>query len=107
MPLASKMHDAIPEALQPWYCNDAGAAGKAVPNARCLDFFVKFGPTCGYFPEPSKLYYIYKAKDEEVARAAFEGFGLEINYSKGQRYLGGFIGSSRSKEKWLADLVVK
>jgi hypothetical protein len=33
MPLASRMRETIPEALQPWYCNDAGAAGKALPNA--------------------------------------------------------------------------
>ena len=33
MPLASKMCEAIPKALQPWYCDDAGAAGKALPNA--------------------------------------------------------------------------
>jgi hypothetical protein len=50
MSLASKMRDAIPEALRLWYCNDAGIAGKAVPNAWCLDFLVKFGPTYGYFP---------------------------------------------------------
>ena len=53
------------------------------------------------------MYYICKAEDEEVALAAIEGFGLEINYSRGQRYLGGFIRSAKTKEKWLADLVVK
>jgi hypothetical protein len=47
MPLASRMHETIPEALQPRYCDDAGAAGKALPNARCLDFLVKFGPQYG------------------------------------------------------------
>jgi hypothetical protein len=40
MPLASRMREMIPEALQPWYCDDAGAAGKAVPNATFLDFLV-------------------------------------------------------------------
>jgi hypothetical protein len=44
MPLAFKMHEAIPKALQPWYCNNASVAGKAMPNAWCLDFHVKFGP---------------------------------------------------------------
>jgi hypothetical protein len=107
MPLASKMREAIPEALQPWYCDDAGAAGRALPNARCLDFLVKFGPTYGYFPEPGKSHYICKADDEPAARQAFEGFGLEINYSRGQRYLGGFIGSARKKEEWLGDMVGK
>ncbi len=38
MPLASRMSEMIPEALQPWYCNNAGAAGKAMPNACCLNF---------------------------------------------------------------------
>ncbi len=80
MPLASKMRNANPKALQPWYCNDTGTAGKAVTNAQCLDFLLKFGPTYGYFSEPSKSYYICKTEDEEVTCAAFEGFGLEINY---------------------------
>ena len=50
MPLASRMRETIPEALQPWYCGNAGAAGKALPNGQCLDFLVKFGPQYGYFP---------------------------------------------------------
>ncbi len=107
MPLASKMREAIPEALQPWYCDDAGAAGKTLPNACCLDFLVKFGLQYGYFPEPGKSYYICKAKDEDVACQAFESFGLEINYLRGQCYLGGFIGSAKKKEMWLAELVEK
>ncbi len=81
MPIASKMHEAIPKALQLWYCNNAGAAGKAImPNAWCLDFLVKFGPPHGYFPKPGKLYYICKVKDKPTARQAFESFGLKINY---------------------------
>jgi len=107
MPLACRMREMIPEALQPWYCNDAGAAGKALPNARCLNFLVKFGPQYGYFPEPGKSYYICKAKDEDAARQAFESFGLNINYSRGQRYLGGFIGSAEKKEEWLVGMVDK
>ena len=30
MPLASRMRETIPEALLPWYCNDADTAGKAL-----------------------------------------------------------------------------
>ncbi len=33
MPLASRMRETIPEALQLCYCDNAGAAGKAMPNA--------------------------------------------------------------------------
>ena len=96
MPLASRMRETIPKALQPWYCDNAGAAG----NAQCLDFLVKFGPQYGYFPKPGKSYYICKAEDEDTARQAFASFGLDINYSRGQRYLGGFIGSAKKKEEW-------
>jgi hypothetical protein len=77
----------------------------ALPNARCLDFLVKFGPHYSYFPKPSKLYYICKAKDEDPAHQAFESFGLKINYMRGQRYLSGFIRSADKKEMWLAELV--
>ncbi len=70
---------------------------------------MKFGPQYGYFPEPGKSYYIYKAEDEDAARQAFESFGLVINNSSGQRYLGGFIGSAEKKKKgeWLVGMVDK
>jgi len=70
---------------------------------------VKFGPQYGYFPEPSKSYDIYmcKAKNKDAACQAFESFGLKINYSRGQQYLGGFIGSASTNKLWLAKMVVK
>ncbi|KAL3826409.1 hypothetical protein ACHAXA_008617 [Cyclostephanos tholiformis] len=55
-------------------------------------------PAYGYYPKPRKSYYICKAEDEPAARRAFEGYNLEINYSRGQRYLGGFLGSAQKKE---------
>ena len=61
----------------------------------------------GYFPEPGKSYYIYEAEDEDTARQAFKSFGFDINYSRGQRYLGGFIGSAKKKEEWLVGMVEK
>ncbi len=68
---------------------------------------MKFGPPYGYFPKPGKSYYICKAEDEPTARQAFESFGLKINYSRGQGYLGCFIGSTLRKEEWLGELVSK
>ncbi len=53
------------------------------------------------------MYYICKAEDEPTACQAFESFGLKINYSRGQRYLGGFIKSTQWKEEWLGELVSK
>jgi hypothetical protein len=107
MPLASTMREEFPETLQPWYCNDAGGASKALPNAQRLNFLVKLGPPYSYFPKPGKSYYICKAEDEPAACQAFESFGHEINYSRGQRYLGGLIGSTQGKEEWLGELVSK
>ncbi len=53
------------------------------------------------------MYYICKAEDEPVPCRAFEGYGLEINYLRGQRYLGSFIGSAQKKEEWLGGMVGK
>ena len=54
---------------------------------------------------PAKSYYICKAEDEDTARQAFESFGLDINYTRGQCYLGGFIVSAEKKEEWLVRMV--
>ena len=107
LPLAKQMRSKFPTALQPWFADDSGAAGEAEANAGCLDFLVKHGPKYGYFAEPSKSCYICKVEDEPVARQAFERLGLEMNFSCGERYLGGFIGSGASKELWLGDMVAK
>ena len=107
MLLVSRMLEAILKALQPWYFKDAGAAGKALSNAPCLDFLVKFGPQYGYFPEPSKSYFVCKAEDKDTAHQAFESFGLNINCARGQRYLSGFIVSAGKKEELLAGILTR
>ena len=66
---------------------------------RCLEYLVINGTEIGYFPEPGKSWYICKEEDEEVAKQAFVDRGLTINYTRGQKYLGGFIGSTILKEE--------
>ncbi|KAL7530960.1 hypothetical protein ACHAXR_003773, partial [Thalassiosira sp. AJA248-18] len=105
MPLAARMRETIPDALQPWFADDAAGTGKAIHNAQCLDFLMTHGPRYGYFPEPDKCYSICKAGDEGVARAAFEQH--VINYTRGRRYLGSFTGSEATKELWLTEMVEK
>ncbi len=68
---------------------------------------MKFGLAYGYFPKPHKSYYICKVEDKPAACQAFEGYDLKINYLRGQRYLGRFIGSAQKKEGWLGDMVSK
>ena len=76
-------------------------------NAGCLDFLRVFGPRYGYFVDPSKSHYICKAEDELEARVEFERIGADINFTQGERYLGGFIGSGAAKKRWLGEMVAK
>jgi hypothetical protein len=105
LPLAQSMRTEIPEALQPWYADDSSAVGTARQSARCLLHLQTEGPRYGYFPEASKCIYVCKAEDEQLAREAFEGLGLNIQYSRGERYLGGFVGSGERKEEWIKEKV--
>jgi hypothetical protein len=105
LPLLKRMRVAVPDALAPAYADDTAAAGKAVHNAACLSYLMRHGPRYGYFPEPGKSWYICKAEDEAVARQVFEANDLDIQFSRGQRYLGGFIGSNASKVDWLGSMV--
>ena len=110
MPLAEKMAEEVPGALQPWYADDSArvACGTALDNAKCLEFLIREGPKYGYHPVPAKSWYICKAEDEEDARLAFSSLGLQINFTnEGKRYLGGFIGSGEGKKIWLGEMVEK
>ena len=105
LPLAEGMRAEIPEALQPWFADDSGSAGRANDNARCLKYLCVHGPQYGYFPEPEKSWYVCKLRDEEVAKAAFAALGLTIQMTRGKRYLGGFLGSETTKHLWLNEMV--
>ena len=114
MPIVEQMRAALPETLVPWYADDSGAVGKAADTARGLKFLQEEGPRYGYHPEPAKCIYVCKAEDEACAREEFERLGLHIQYSRGERYLGGFVGSAKEKDKlikekvenWVQDVLV-
>jgi hypothetical protein len=105
LPLLKRMHEAVPDVLAPSYADDTAAAGKAVHNAVCLSYLLRHGPRYGYFPDPGKSWYVCKVEDEAVAQQAFEANDLDIQYSCGQRYLGGFIWGNASKTDWLGSMV--
>jgi hypothetical protein len=107
LPLARSMRQAIPDALQPWFADDSSAVGTAEQAAQCLLHLQQEGPRYGYFPEASKCIYVCKAEDEPTAREVFERHGLKILYSRGERYLGGFVGSGPKKEEWINEKVAK
>ena len=104
LPLYSKMRTEISHALQPWFADDPGAAGKAEAYAQCLKYLVRHDPQYGYYPEPAKSWYIYKADEEEVVMAAFESRDLQIEHIHRQRHLKGFIGSDKTKKEWVGKL---
>ena len=39
--------------------------------------------------------------DKPAVRAVFEAKGLKIQYTRGTRYLGSFVGNKESMEKWV------
>jgi len=53
----------------------------------------------GYFPEPEKSYLVVQPDFVEEAKDHFKDF--KINIVTGQRFLGGFIGSSTDTKTWL------
>jgi hypothetical protein len=101
LPLARSMRQAIPDALQPWFADDSSAVGTAKQSAQCLLHLQQEGPRYGYFPEATKCIYVCKAEDKPIAQKAFESRGLTIQYSRGERYLGGYVGSGPKREEWV------
>ena len=95
------MINVIPEYLQPWVANDSSSGGKVIHNATCLNYLLEHGPRYGYFPSPSKSWYICKEVDEPPVIKAFQQFNLPIKMTRGHAYLGGFIGNATTKDEWL------
>lgn len=105
LPLAEHLRKAVPDALTPWYADDSAAAGQAEQCARALRFLETFGPIYGYYPEAEKSYFICKEEDEPQAKVAFYSYGLKVQFVRGMRYLGGFIGGYDYKLEWVREKV--
>ena len=105
-PLAEHLRKTFPDILQPWYADDSALMGQHKDNAACLKALSTAGPWFGYFPEPEKSWYICNEDEEAVARKEFESHGLNINFTRGHIYMGGFIGDTESFELWLNPLIL-
>ena len=88
LPLVNDMRAAIPEALQPWFANDAGAAGKAKYNAACMVYLDIHGPQFGYYLEQAKSWYICKAEERGSCTASVQGEGLDYQIFLGEEISG-------------------
>jgi hypothetical protein len=102
LPLGEKLRRAVPGATLPTFADDVAAVGNVVSCARSLEFLSEVGPIYGYFPEPEKTHVICKEEDELEAKVAFLTRGLDVKYSRGQRYLGGFIGRKKERDEWVS-----
>jgi hypothetical protein len=105
MPLVEHVRRFEPDALTPWYANDAAAVGQAESCAKSLWFLSVYGPIYGYYAEPEKSYYIRKEEDEAMAKCAFYSYGLKVIFLRGKRYLGGFVGAKDDKLRWVEEKV--
>jgi hypothetical protein len=93
--------------LQPWYTNDLAMMGASKRIARVFQLLMEKGPSVGYFPEPAKSYHICPKEKEAEARAAFKEAGIEVNFCRGKRYVGGFVSLEAMLERWLNPMVKK
>jgi hypothetical protein len=62
---------------------------------------VRLGPSVGYFPEPEKSWCICTRAEEEVTRAILAESGMRPNFTRGMKYVGGWVGSEKMKERWI------
>ena len=105
MPLCERVRARVRRTLQAWYADDMCGAATARQNAAMMQALEDLGPKYGYFANSGKSWYVCKGEDEAVARQAFAEVGLTIQFSRGHRYLGGWIGAADSKEEWVKSQV--
>jgi hypothetical protein len=74
--------------------------------AQLMQLLEEYGPTRGYYPEPSKSIFVPsppEAKDDCQRRLA----EFKFEFQDGSRYVGGFIGSDDAKREWLEPQIQK
>ena len=98
MPLIESLKDRD-KYLQTWYADDSGALGALENLVEWLSSLTENGPKYGYYPEPSKSYFVVHPNFVEKAHQLFDRFGIRI--VEGRRYLGGLIGSDEGKNRFI------
>ena len=99
-------------AKQVWYADDSAAGSRLEKLRKWWDLLVEIGPQYGYFPNSSKTHVLAKPQYVETAKEIFKDTSIVIS-TKGERYLGGAIGTStfvhefveRRVECWVDEMV--
>ena len=106
VPMAEALRRLVPSIMQPWYADDAAMAGKSENIATAMRHLLRMGPLRGYYPEPTKSVLICNPGTErDAAKEVFAEF--DFQYSDGDRYLGGFIGTAEARTEWLAPQIAQ
>ena len=101
LPLGEQLREEFPTVLQPWYADDCAMMGSAEDVAACLLVIQKVGPMFGYHPEPEKSWGICPLATEAEGKATMAAAGLQINWCRGLRYVGGYVGSIVMCDEWI------
>ena len=88
------------------YADDLGGAGELEYLRTWWNRVLHFGPLLGYFPNASKSWLVVKEDKVDAAKEIFADTEINIT-SEGRAYLGSFIGSDDSREKYAKELVEK
>jgi len=73
--------------------------------AACFKLLIRVGPHFGYHPEPEKSYVICPLAAEAAAKAIFDAANLPVQYCRGHRYVGGYVGSNAMRDRWVEPMV--
>ena len=101
-PLIEEIRAADPGLLSPFYADDTAFDGSARRITHLLKLLMKRGLDRGYFPEPAKPLFISDTLgQEEAVKREFAKEGLVLNFTRGSRYLGAYLGPQKELEAWV------
>ncbi|KAL7475381.1 hypothetical protein ACHAW6_002106, partial [Cyclotella cf. meneghiniana] len=107
MPLAKHLRHSDPSVLQPLYADDFVLQGPASCITKLFHFLCQYVPSVGYFPEMEKCWVICPLSSKERTCQIFDNASLPVSYSGGRRYVGGFVWSHATGDKWLSPMIQK
>jgi hypothetical protein len=107
LPLAKKIRALHGDVTAPFYANDLTLAGTATKCAEAFQTVRTYGPSVGYFTSAPKSWVVCTKEDEGNTREIMESNNINIQYTRGTRYVGGFVGSPNLEDEWIVPQVRK
>ena len=107
LPLGERVKAEHPTVASPAIADDWTLAGRAKECARALATICRLGPSIGYFASAEKSWCIVSAEGEASAKALHTAEGCNVRFTRGQRYVGGFVDGKVEEKAWLEPQVAK